>query len=118
MASEWTDPRISFNGATLTAGGVTGQAVDLLGVKSDHAVQFNFVAGAGVTFLSLVLEGSLDGTNWYAVGADIYYPNGIGANNYSWAIIVATGKPAAFIRTTGSASGGSITAVTAYVCSR
>jgi hypothetical protein len=116
--SEWTDPRVSFNGATLASGGVTGQVVDLLGVKSDHAVQFNFIAGAGVTSLSLALEGSLDGTNWYALGAFIDYPSGIGAGNYAWAVITASGKPAVFLRTTGAASGGSVTSVTAYMCSR
>jgi hypothetical protein len=47
--SGWTDPRPSFNAATLEAtGSVNGDAIDLLGVKSDHVIQVTVAVGAGV----------------------------------------------------------------------
>jgi hypothetical protein len=110
----WSDARASLNSASVGTTNVNGTVIDLLGVRNNHAVQYNIVISVN-TAVSLSLQGSLDNANWYDMGAQIPdYGTPVGAGTYHWAVQEVTGKPAAYLRVVGFVDAGTAT-VTAYV---
>ena len=120
MASDWTAPASSFDAAAVTAVAPSvdaGTVIDLRRVLTDHAVQWVISHDADDTWV-LFLRGSLDGLNWYDIGASYTQSSGIGSSGSATSLGIATGKPARYVRAVGYTSSGQSPTVTALVIAR
>src|SRR6185437_12340468 len=83
----WTIPAVSLSAVTLTTTEQDGTVIDLDEVLSDHGVQWVLAHAASDTWV-LLLEGSLDGSDWYAMGS--YQQGGSGTGTAATEVVLTT----------------------------
>lgn len=93
-----------------TAGSVTGASVDAGDLKDEAAMQV--IVSGTLTALNVQLQGSLDNVNWFNIGANFTTLTG---GEVAVTPASAAGFVARYFRaTTGTITGGTITAKLAF----
>ena len=108
MSATWTIPAKSFDAYTLSAD-ADGTAIDLGHVCTDVVAQL-IVNYSSPDYWNIGLNGSMDGTNWYALGvaapADTWYAPGTPSGSTLSALGTAFNQPARYVRAAASPGAG------------
>ncbi len=109
----WSTPVKSLDAVSLSGTSTAGTTIDLHDVKTGHAMEVladEEVSGGNGGQAVLTLEGSLDGSNFYALASSYTTPTGL--NGTVAALVVTSDKPARYVRCSGYNVQGSSTVTT------
>src|ERR1700733_12552850 len=70
--TSWEIPQAAFTAESVTNATSTSSAFDHLRVVDEHAMEVFVTAFSGDSVVNVLMQGSLDGSNWYNLASNEY----------------------------------------------